>query len=324
MAMRTTKIWRAASYARLSVEDGTEGKSSSIVSQQGIIDSYSAIRDDIEIVERFVDDGWSGCTFERPGFKCMMDAVDAGSIDCIIVKDLSRLGRNYLDTGRYLERTLPEKGVRLIAVNDNFDSLNNGVSLGLQGEDALIVPFKNLINDYYCASSSAKIKDALSVRRREGLFVGAFPPYGYLKSREDRNSLEVDPVAAPVVEEMFRLRAEGMSFSSIAADLNGRGVLSPSALKLSRGCRQSCGVAESKGDAPRWHASQVRKMLANEMYVGVLVQGKSYSPSFRSRIRIKLAPSEWVRVPGACPALVSRELFALAHGTTGEGRAPRS
>ena len=312
MAANTAeKVWRAASYARLSVEDGAGGRSSSIVSQQGIIRDFSATRADIEVVGSFVDDGWSGCTFDRPGFKGMMDAVDAGCIDCIIVKDLSRLGRNYLDTGRYLERILPAKGVRLIAVSDGFDSLNGGTSLGLQGDDALIVPFKNLMNDYYCASSSARTKDALSARRREGLFVGAFAPYGYLKSPHDRNALQADPVAAPVVVEMFRMRAAGMTLASIAESLNGRGVPSPSALKRSRGCRQSRGAAQGEG-APSWHASQVRKVLGNEMYAGVLVQGKSYSPSFRSRIRIKLAPAEWARVPGGCPALVPRELFDAA------------
>ena len=306
------RVWRAASYARLSVDDGGQGQSVSIVSQQKIIQAYADARADVEIVAEFSDDGWSGSNFERPGFKHMMKAVDVGRIDCIIVKDLSRLGRNYLDTGRYLERILPEKGVRLIAVNDGYDSLKSDTTLGLQGDDALIVPFKNLINDYYCANSSAKIKEALAARRCEGLFVGAFAPYGYVKSQADRNVLEVDPVAAPVVARMFRMRASGASFARIAAKLNDEGVLSPSALKESRGCKQAKGVAKQVADRPRWHASQVCKILRNEMYAGVLVQGKSFSPSFRSHVRLKLAPSEWERVPGACPALVDRALFEAA------------
>ena len=303
------KVWRAASYARLSVEDGAQGQSASITSQKKIIEDHVAASEGIELVASFTDDGWSGCTFERPGFKSMMDAVDAGRIDCIIVKDLSRLGRNYLDTGRYLERIFPEKGVRVIAVNDAYDSLDGGASLGLSGDDALIVPFKNLINDYYCANSSAKIKAALAARRQEGLFVGAFAPYGYVKSPYDRNVLEPDPVAAPIVRRMFRSRAEGEALAKIARSLNEDGVASPQALKQLRGCKQARGVAGKPGCAPAWHASQIGKMLRNEMYAGVLVQGKSFSPSFRSGVRIGLPSGEWSRVAGACPALVDRDLF---------------
>ena len=312
---RRGRVWRAASYARLSVDDGTSGKSSSIVSQLKIIEERVGLLEDVEIVDSFTDDGWSGCNFERPGFKGMMEAVDSRMVDCIVVKDLSRLGRNYLETGRLIERTLPEKGVRLIAVNDGYDSLKNEATLGLSGDEALIVPFKNLVNDYYCVNSSTKIKEALDIRRREGLYVGSFAPYGYVKSEEDHNVLEIDPVAGPVVQRVFRMRADGASLASIAATLNAEGVLSPAALKESRGCKQSRGVAERKGERPVWHASQVRKVLRNEMYAGVLTQGKSFSPSFRACVRIGLPPEQWARVPGGCPAIVDRELFDEAQST---------
>ena len=309
------RVWRAAAYARLSSEDGDVGGSASITSQLQIIQEFVSSRDDITLVKKFQDDGWSGSNFDRPGFKAMMAAVDAGRVDCILVKDLSRLGRNYLECGRYIERIFPSKGVRLVAVNDNYDGLK---ALGpisadafAPSDEALIVPFKNLMNDHYCAQVSAKTKAALAVRRRAGLFVGSFAPYGFCKDPANRNALIKDPVAAPVVARIFTMRAEGMSLGGIARTLNDEGVASPAALKRMRGDRLASGCAKPTGDAPRWCATQVARILGNRMYTGCLVQGRTFSPSFRQRSRYELPPELWDCVEEACPAIVDVELYEL-------------
>ena len=196
------KVYRTAIYCRLSREDGDKVESNlsredgdkvesnSIASQRAICEDYIARHDDLEIVcEPFVDDGYSGVSFNRPNFKKLEDAIRKGAIDCIVVKDLSRFSRNYIDGGRYLEKIFPQLGIRFIAVNDAYDSLT-----GDPQSDSFVIPFKNLINDSYCKDISMKIRSSLEVKQKNGEFVGAFAPYGYKKSPENKNQLVVDKV----------------------------------------------------------------------------------------------------------------------------------
>lgn len=181
------RIWNAAEYTRLSRDDGDKAESNSITSQKEIIRDYVRRYPEFVIVKEYADDGYSGVNFERPGFRQMMEDIKAKKIDCVICKDLSRFARNYIDAGRYLEKIFPFMGVRFIAINDNYDSCGEKAQ-----SDALIVPFKNLINDAYCRDISVKIRSQLDIKRKMGDFIGAFAPYGYRKDEANRNRLVVD------------------------------------------------------------------------------------------------------------------------------------
>ncbi len=178
------RIWNAAEYTRLSRDDGDKAESNSITSQKEIIRDYVRRHPEFVIVKEYADDGYSGVNFERPGFRQMMEDIKAKKIDCVICKDLSRFARNYIDAGRYLEKIFPFMGVRFIAINDNYDSCGEKAQ-----SDALIVPFKNLINDAYCRDISVKIRSQLDIKRKMGDFIGAFAPYGYRKDEANRNRL---------------------------------------------------------------------------------------------------------------------------------------
>ena len=222
------KVYRTAIYCRLSREDGDKVESNSIASQRAICEDYIARHDDLEIVcEPFVDDGYSGVSFNRPNFKKLEDAIRKGAIDCIVVKDLSRFSRNYIDGGRYLEKIFPQLGIRFIAVNDAYDSLT-----GDPQSDSFVIPFKNLINDSYCKDISMKIRSSLEVKQKNGEFVGAFAPYGYKKSPDNKNQLIVDGAVSEYVQMIFAMYKDGFSIGRIAARLDQMGVLSPMEYKM--------------------------------------------------------------------------------------------
>lgn len=233
------RIWNAAEYTRLSRDDGDKAESNSITSQKEIIRDYVRRHPEFVIVKEYADDGYSGVNFERPGFKQMMEDIKAKKIDCVICKDLSRFARNYIDAGRYLEKIFPFMGVRFIAINDNYDSCGEKAQ-----SDALIVPFKNLINDAYCRDISVKIRSQLDIKRKMGDFIGAFAPYGYRKDEANRNRLVVDEEAARTVELIFRLRIQGLCNSAIADRLNSMGILSPMEYKQAQGFKHHPGYVE--------------------------------------------------------------------------------
>ena len=209
------KVYHASIYLRLSKEDGdvtagSKNESNSISNQKSLIMDYLKDKHDIQVVSIREDDGYSGVDFNRPSFQLMLEDVKKGIIDCIIVKDLSRFGRNYIEVGRYLEKLFPMLGVRFIAVNDNYDSLN------VDTAHDIVMPFKNLINDSYCRDLSVKIRSHLAVKRKNGEFIGAFACYGYLKDPENKNHLVIDTYAGPVVQDIFRMKINGYSQYKIA------------------------------------------------------------------------------------------------------------
>ena len=309
------KIYHAAIYVRLSKEDGdvagaSKAESNSISNQKELIRDFLKDKEDIVVVSERVDDGYSGSSFERPGFQQMLEDIRRGVVDCVVVKDLSRFGREYIDTGRYIERLFPALGVRFIAVNDHYDSLRGDG----QG-DEILVPFKNLINDAYCRDISVKIRSHLEVKRRNGEFIGAFAPYGYQKDGEDRHRLVVDAYAAGVVRDIFRMKLHGMSQDAIAGKLNRDGILSPMEYKNSRGInfRTAFRVKAASG----WSPVAVRRILENEVYIGNLVQGRQSTPNHKVKKSIRKDKGDWVRVEKNHEPVVSERDFAVVQKLLG-------
>lgn len=304
IAVKSKKSWNACGYVRLSHEDAEREESNSVTGQKELIRDYFRRHPELMECGMRVDDGFSGSSFERPAFQEMMTDVKAGKIDCIVVKDLSRFGRNYLDAGEYIERIFPFLGVRFIAINDGYDSLNSN-----KEADSLMIPFKNLINEAYCRDTSVKIRSQLEIKRRRGDFTGAFAVYGYLKDPENKNHLVADAYAAEVVRDIFRWKMDGISAGDIADRLNENGILAPMDYKKSLGMRFStpfCTHAHSC-----WNAASVLRILKNEVYTGMLVQGKNTTPSYKVKRRIVKARADWDIVPGAHEAIISPNDFSI-------------
>lgn len=297
-----SKVYRAALYVRLSKEDGDKEESDSIVNQKDLIRAFLADKPDIHICAECVDDGYSGANFDRPSFKRMIRDIEAGRIDCVVVKDLSRFGRNFVEAGRYIDQIFPALGIRFIAVNDNYDSIN-----GRTSSDKILIPFKNLINDAYCRDISIKVRSQLEIKRKKGDFIGSFAVYGYWKDPSDRHKLVVDEYAAAVIRDIFRWKLEGASQQRIADRLNGRGELSPMEYK------RFCGLQYKSGfhvkPKAKWTAVAIGRILRNEFYVGTLVQGRRTTPNHKVKKTIQKPSEEWVRVEDSHPAIVEKEDF---------------
>lgn len=297
-----SKVYRAALYVRLSKEDGDKEESDSIVNQKDLIRAFLADKPDIHICAECVDDGYSGANFDRPSFKRMIRDIEAGRIDCVVVKDLSRFGRNFVEAGRYIDQIFPALGIRFIAVNDNYDSIN-----GRSSSDKILIPFKNLINDAYCRDISIKVRSQLEIKRKKGDFIGSFAVYGYWKDPSDRHKLVVDEYAAAVIRDIFRWKLEGASQQRIADRLNGWGELSPMEYK------RFCGLQYKSGfhvkPKAKWTAVAISRILRNEFYVGTLVQGRRTTPNHKVKKTIQKPSEEWVRVEDSHPAIVEKEDF---------------
>lgn len=290
------KLWRAALYIRLSVEfNGKRGDS--LETQRQIMEAYLALCPDIEVTEIYTDNGTTGRTFERPAFEKMLMDVETGKIDCIVVKDLSRLGRNTIDTGYYIEKYFPIHHVRFIAVNDQYDS---------EGEDNngshIIVPLKNMINEAYAADISKKVKSQAHQSMKDGDFIGARPPYGYKKAPDNCHKLLVNEDTAPIVRQIFEWTADGTGLNEIVKRLNEKGVLTPGHYLASVGMIKNQRLMGSGN----WQTWTVSKILADEVYTGDMVQGKTKTIGHK---QVPTPPEEWIVVRGTHEPLVSRELF---------------
>ncbi|MCD8354136.1 MAG: recombinase family protein [Clostridiales bacterium] len=304
------KTYHAAIYLRLSKEDGDfssfgeKKESNSIANQRKLIEDFLRTHPEIVSHQEFCDDGYTGTNFERPDFQRMLTQVRQGEIDCIIVKDLSRFGRDYIDSGRYIEKIFPALGVRFIAINDNYDS-----AMTQQAGNEIILPFKNLINDSYSRDISIKVRSNLDIKRRNGEFVGTHVMYGYLRSESNKNQLVVDKAVAPVIQSIFSMKIDGYSPAQIADRLNEDGIPSPAEYK--RLCGDKYRSSFQKSIHPLWSAMAVYRILKNEVYTGTLVQGKSSSPNYKVKTRTPKDPSEWVRVEDAHEAIISAANFDL-------------
>jgi len=302
MYLKSHNSFLAAIYLRLSSDDGDKAESDSIRNQRSLLQDFVSKHSELSLIEEYVDDGYSGANFERPAFQRMMEDVRNHKINCIIVKDLSRLGRNYIETGRYLEKIFPVLGVRFIAVNDHYDSADTK-----NDADQIIVPFKNLINDAYCRDISMKIRSQLEIKRKKGEFTGSYASYGYAKDPVDKNHLVIDEYAAEIVRFIFNMKMDGYSADRIAMKLNEMGVLTPMEYKRSCGFNYTCGFRSYK-DA-KWCATSVFRILKNELYVGTMVQGKTRKINYKVKACMDVRPEDWVRVEGTHEPIVSREIF---------------
>lgn len=294
---------RAAAYLRLSIEDGDKAESNSIGNQRELIRDFAAERPGLHLVEEYADDGYTGTNFERPGFKRMMEDIKSGKINCIIVKDLSRLGRNYIEMGKYLEQIFPMMGIRFIAINDNYDNANTESS----DSDSIVVPFKNLLNDSYCRDISIKVRSQLDMKRRKGEFIGGYAIYGYCKDERNKNRLVVDEYAADIVRSIYRRKLEGMSAQAIAEQLNSENVLAPSEYKRLCGLNYHSGF--KAGTHAKWQAIQVLRILKNEVYTGTMVQGRRQKINYKIKKIRDVEESGWIRVPNMHEAIIPQKLF---------------
>lgn len=297
--------WRAGDYFRISREDGDKEESDSVKSQKDLAGFFHKNHPDIVHVKDYVDDGWSGTTFERPRFLDMIDDIKHGLINCIIVKDLSRFGRNYIEVGRYLEMIFPMLNVRFIAINDNIDSIERPESV-----NNAIVAFKNIMNDEYCRDISNKVRSVLTNKRRQGKFIGSFASYGYLKDPEDHNRLIVDEEAAPIVRDIFRWFLSGMGIISIAKKLNEQGVPNPSAYKRLHGMNYKHPRQALNDDL--WPDSSVRRILKNRLYVGDMVQGKNKTRSYKLQVSVPVPEEDWIVVEDTHEPIIDKETFERA------------
>lgn len=307
--LNTVMEYHVAMYLRLSKDDGdishSEKKleSDSIQNQRELLRAFLKKHPELILFDEYKDDGWTGTNFDRPDFRRMMGDIQAGKVNCVLVKDLSRFGRDYIQCGKYIEKVFPQQGVRFIAVNDGFDTLSATSS------DSLVVPFKNLINDSYSRDISVKVRTNLEVKRRQGDCIANFAVYGYAKDPENKNHLVPDPYAASVVKDIFAKAVEGLSPGSIAARLNEMGILSPMEYKKSQGSRYQT-YFKTAGKA-QWSHVAVRRILQNEVYTGVLVQGKRTTPNHKTKKVLYKAEEQWARVENTHEAIVTKGQFDM-------------
>jgi len=274
-AKAETKVWKADLYLRLSKDDRDKSESNSIKNQRDLLLEFVRQNPDIEVVNILKDDGFTGANFDRKDFKEMIRHIEEGEIDCVIVKDFSRLGRDHIGTGKYIERYFAAKKIRFIAVNEPYDSLKSDMS---DASNSLIVPFKNIVNEAFLEDISVKTKSQLETKRNNGELVSNYTAYGYVK---ENGKLAVDDYAADVVRAIFDGKITGYNEGQIAAMLNAKGVLSPAEYKKAMGVNYQ--TPFSTADKSLWSHNAVHRILQNRVYIGVLEQGKRTKASYRMK-----------------------------------------
>lgn len=287
---------KAGIYVRLSVED-THTRTCSIESQQMIVASFLERNPEISVYSTYIDNGATGTNFNRPGFQQLLSDIEAGFVNCVIVKDLSRLGRNAIDTGYYIEQYFRIRNIRFIAINENYDTANKDGT-----ENGIMIPLRNMINEAYAMDIARKIKAQQRQAMKDGKYIGARPPYGYLKSEDDCHQLIIDPVAAPIVRKIFEWAKEGAGLNTIAVRLNTEGCLPPSNYKKETGEIRHDRLVGSG----HWQTRTVNKVLRSEVYTGDLVQGKTKNIDHRQVIADR---DNYITVQNTHEAIISHELF---------------
>ena len=305
MVQETVSTCRAAIYVRLSVED-SHTHSVSIETQQMIISQFLERNPDIQVYDTYIDNGTSGTTFHRPAFQKMLSDIESGFVNCVIVKDLSRLGRNTIDTGYYIEQYFRLRNVRFIAVNENFDT-----AAPEDAHSGIIIPLRNMINEAYALDIGRKIKTQQRQAMKDGKFIGSRTPYGYLKAPDDCHQLIIDPVAAPVVQKMFQWASEGIGLNTITVRLNDAGYLPPSHYKNTQGII----THENLMGNGNWNTRTVARILHAQVYTGDLVQGRTKKIDHR---QVETSEMEWTVVNGTHEAIISHELFETVQKKMGE------
>lgn len=289
-------------YLRISREDGDKAESDSIANQRDLITAFLEKHPEITLHKVWIDDGYTGVNFDRPDFIRMMESVKNKKTNCIIVKDFSRLGRNFIETGKYIEKIFPFMGVRFISVNDDYDSARPRTA-----SDNLIVPVKNLMNDAYCRDISIKIRSQQDIKRRKGQFIAPFAMFGYLKDPEDKHHLIIDEFASEVVRDMFHLVLDGYSAEAIADRLNEQGL--PSPLEYKRLLGSTYKTPFRRNPKAVWTATAVLRILKNPVYIGTLEQGKRSSPNYKVKKQFAVPEEQWAVKENTHEPAVSRDTF---------------
>lgn len=297
-AAPSEKIYRAGLYARISVETERKREADTIGNQIQLLKDFSSENLDIDVVDIYVDDDISGTDFVRPEFSRMMNDIRDGKIDCVIVKDLSRLGRNLIETGEYIEMVFPVLGVRFIAITDRFDSKTMQVDIGVQ--------IKNMTNEMYAKDASQKICSVMRSIQEQGKFAGSRAPYGYVRDPRDKHMLLADDETAPIVREMFEMVADGATLHYVATTLNERGVASPGRRLYETGVSK-----KDKYKNSMWYMQTVRRILQDRIYLGWMVSGKYASEFYITGQKGSKAvpPEEWIITKGTHEPIVTEELF---------------
>ena len=295
-----TTIYNTALYLRLSRDDELQGESGSIQTQRMMLRQYAA-EHGLTVVDEYIDDGWSGTNFERPSFQRMIDDIEDGKINCVVTKDLSRLGRNYILTGQYTEIYFPSKGVRYIAINDNVDTIN--------GESEL-APFLNILNEMHARQTSKKVKAAMHTRFANGAHYGAYAPLGYVKDPDKKGHLLIDPDTRWIVEKIFDLAVHGRGAASITRILVEEKVPTPGWLNYERyGTFANIYAGAPAEKAYAWTIAQVKSILKEETYIGHSVHNKQSNISFKNKKKVRKPQEEWYRVENTHEAIISEKAF---------------
>lgn len=301
--------YHVALYIRLSKEDETEGPSQSVTNQKSLLNEFVQ-QHRLSVYDTYVDDGWSGTNFDRPDFQRMIEDIEAKKVNMVITKDLSRLGRDYIMTGHYMERYFPEKRVRYI-------SLLDGIDTGVESTANDITPFRAIMNDMYAKDISKKIKSVKRDKQRKGQFIGGKPMYGYKMHPTEKNEIVIDEEVAPVVRRIFAMALDGMSCRKIAATLNEEGVPTPATY-----CGWNMG---RKGPyAGLWSSERISEMLQNETYLGNMVQGRTVKISYKSKKCLKQDRKNWVVVENTHEPLIDKETFQKVRMLVNSRRHTRS
>ena len=284
-------------YIRLSQEDKDkkyESDSESVINQKELLRSFVK-NNNFNLVKEYVDDGYSGTDFERPGFQKMLEDINNKKINCVIVKDLSRLGRDHVMTGYYIETFFPENNIRFISILESYDSFKNQAS---NDSSTFIIA----CNDYYSKQNSVKIRNVLNEKRKNGKFVGSLPCFGYMRDPEDKGHLIPNPETAPIVKNIFKWRADGTGPTEIANRLNKEKVSKPSGYKKTN-------YSSRLIDRDNWNISTVKKILCNRIYTGDLVQHTQTKVNYKSKKKITLDEKLWIIVENTHEALVDKDTF---------------
>ena len=299
--MKKQQHYKAALYCRLSVDDRNFGGSVSIETQKILLEQYCK---DHKITDYkfYCDDGCSGTNFDRPSFKKMLSDIDEGKINLVIVKDLSRFGRNYVEAGMYVQR-FTDSNIRFIAADDNYDSLVNS--------DDLLFPIKNVVNEMYACDVSKKTKAAKKAKASDGQFIGSKAPFGYKIDPNDRHHLIVDEPAAQVVKRIFRLASEGVGYNKMAKIFREEKVLTPIAyFNLNNPDYFKSDYWRKEFD---WHVTSIRAILNNEVYLGKLVYGKQRNKSMKSKEKVRNPKEDWIVVENCHEPIITQELWDTVH-----------
>ncbi|HGA2009246.1 MULTISPECIES: recombinase family protein [Lactobacillales] len=294
--MGRTKKYVAGLYCRLSKDDGNSVESMSIWSQKVMLKQF-AESNSIAIYDYYVDDGYSGTNFERPSFKKMITDIENGKINCVITKDLSRLGRNYLQSGAYIEMYFPQKNIRYIAITDGIDTLNSN-----QND---IMPFKNILNEMYAKDTSKKVKSAIQSRMREGTYIGSKAPFGYLKDPNNKRRLIIDEKTKPIIELIYKLCLEGKGTQLISQELMKRKIPRPSAFV--ENAEKLYGLTEE--NKYQWSHRMVLNVLRDPVYCGNMARNKRPTLSFKNSKRMYIPKSDYIYARNTHEGIVSEEVW---------------